>query len=440
VTKHSDELGDQDDNHNEPHNVQEAISFILHLNGAQEELISKAAVALKIDNFQKGMRAFLSSTLPQLEKIMKETNTSIDWVVKRIKTLMQEEVWLWTEEAVEFKLADVQADLSLLFGLNRLVGKTDADLQRAIERFKDEWLPTKTKLPLLLLTIVSSGETKEAIEILSNLLEGQWPETEARLRVGNLLTNRPAAVREAIADQDEAIKAWSKKNLGEELSEEDARHVIEALPILSRETDEFKIRKEIAEICGGLARTKLAQEVRQLWRDLTSSESPLKWGRSHRVPVRWTLEGLKFARLINVVNQSGERAEPELKEALRTMQEKSKDIEKLKDQKWVNQRIVEVLIPHSTDMIEDDEDVKNLKAYLINKLGNKVEHWPYMQTKAREVANSWIQDLYHRKGYEQVTRNIEGLSSSDMRDLLKELAHDPAIGAKLLRKLRNTKE
>ena len=410
------------------------------LHNSNEGLVSKAAVALKIDNFRQGMGTYVSDKAPQLDKTMKETSTGIDWVVKRIKTLMQEEVWLWTEEAVEDKLADVQADLSLLYGLNRLTGKSGVELQRAIESFKDEWLPTKSRLPLSVLTVVSSGEIREAIEVLGNLLRGEWAETETRLRVGNLLADRPTEIREIMADQAGAIRVWSKQTLGEELSDEDARQIIRTLPDLSRETDEIKIRKEIAEVCGGLARTKLAQEVRQLWGNLTSSESPKEWSHSHRVPVRWALEGPEFARLFSIINQSGERAESELKETLTTMQEKSTDIEKLKDHVWVNQRLVEVLMPDSADMIEDDEDVENLKACLINKLGKEVEHWPDSQTKARDVANSWIQDLYNRKGYERVTRNIEGLSSSNMRDLLKELAHDPAIGAKVLKKLKNMKE
>jgi hypothetical protein len=158
------------------------------------------------------------------------------------------------------------------------------------------------------------------------------------------------------------------------------------------------------------------------------------------VPVRWTLEGPEFTNLFRVVDQAGEGAESELEEALSTMREKLEDIEKLKDNAWLDRRLVEVLIPDSADMIEEGEDIENLKDYLVNKLGKEVEYWPDRQTKAREVANSWIQALYNQKVYKRVTRNIEALPSSDIKALIKELAHDPAIGSKLLKILKNVKE
>ena len=106
----------------------------------------KIADALEREKMEQGMNKFLDLKEPKLRSLLQRLNIDYNNLRSKLRSLLEEDVYLWKEEKVREKLPEVVAELELIDALNELCGGNAKDINEAVYNFREVWF--KSKLPL----------------------------------------------------------------------------------------------------------------------------------------------------------------------------------------------------------------------------------------------------------------------------------------------------
>lgn len=385
--------------------------------------------------FETGMLRFFEEAHPPLKTAMDEGGWNLKWATGKLKSLLNEEVWLWKEEVVKEKLEEVEADARLIQALNDLSAKREEGLDSALRNLKTEWLPRRSHLPLFVLAYGVDSPVKEGIHSLGQLVKDKERlNVKERLELARIIQKDISGFRDAIGSQRAALREWVGEHLGCDLSEFEAEELIgEIQPCTNIEEDE--LRSILKEQIEALKTFQLKQELKGRWKELTQSESPGGWSSAHRVPVRWLLSRSEFEDLFDILEEKRDMPlEDDLKASLDLLERYEADIRRLCDHAWVNERFLEIVAPHFADMIKDQ--IEGAKDHLVATVGTRVIEWTNQLPQVQKAMEAWIEGIYQEKLFQLVAQRIEAMPEIDAKKFLIEIAQEAAIGALLFQRLK----
>lgn len=425
--------------HKETHTFEEILA-IINLLSENEPVRASVRQTISPENLAAGMGQFIEAHHPELARELTAQGLGAAWVVRNLRDLLQEEVWLWQEEVVKDKLAEVYANLLLLTGVNQLCGLAEEDLAQALDKCKEAWLIPKTKLPLRFYTLTQEGQDREQAKLyqdLDALMTGQRLPYEARARLGQSLQQDYLSVREDVADQSRVLTAWVNRQWGQTLTAAEARSLLEALPNLALEKDDQIIQQEIRSRWEQLQHHKLITEIQAIWQQATGTPSPADWSRQQRLPLTWILSDPWWQQFCADFGRLASLSDEILADYGQKLQEQAEILQK-QLQEASAQKLAEVLLPEYADVFQDGQRLAQLQDYLVDHIGEDVEQWPARLTELQAKARQWLREYYKEIFWPEVQATLATLPVEQAKNLLQELVQEPGIGIRLWAKVRRS--
>ncbi|MHA1216412.1 MAG: hypothetical protein ACTSPX_03705, partial [Candidatus Thorarchaeota archaeon] len=129
-------------------------------------------------------------------------------------------------------------------------------------------------------------------------------------------------------------------------------------------------------------------------------------------------------------------SEQDLRHALHLLQEHEERLAALSDDEWVDQAFVAAIGHEYAPLLSDHKDVDALKTYILRQTGSDVSGWD--RATVRAITRKWIAKFYEERFYSEVIDMVRTMSEASVKELLLELAGDPAVGMRLLEQRRQT--
>ena len=391
---------------------------------------SSLRLVIKMENYRNGMRNFISREQPKLSDVSERLRISLDDLMARTKRLMNEEVWLWKPDQVASCLPDVQGELDLLEAMNQLCGISEKTLKEAMNYFQNNWLPQKTKLPLFVFAEIDQ-RFGPLFRGLDEALSDVAPKYQSYALLIEKVRIEKSEIRAIIAQQQSrALSAWVKKNFEMEISAEDSTSVISTIDNMCKEKSQELFKQKIHERVALLQTQKDGLQLKSLWQGLTGTESPVSWSDNKRVPISWVIQGGEFQGFFDVVNKPEARKRDDLEHAINFINNNRDQLEVLNDELTINQRfLANAAGPYKTLIQKDGID--QLKKHLVTHMSCPVDEWSQRTGQLGDIVRDWVASFYQIHEYERVVGMIDKIPETRAKSLLKELAKDPLIGARL---------
>lgn len=377
--------------------------------------------------FEEGMRSFVARECPALLEAAGRLSRTTASLMDDLRTLMQQETWLWTEEGVSQRLPALHAELSLVAALNGLLGTMHSTLEPLVDQLRTRI--HQGRVPLFVLATGIDEVVVRVVGLLDHLIAGGLLPTEQKLELAAGLETERAQVRAALEDKRRALLEWSATTAGVKLTVEEAAQVLAKLPETGAEMTPSDFKMAVEESLRELAKRRLIDELSRSWLEATGSAGPDGWSQTHGVPLHWLLDSKENLDLLAVVSAPEGRDEGEIRNALAMLQRQDSPIRHINDQGRADKAFLEGALGEYEVLVEERQDVEDLRASIRDRYPN-VSQWE--RTQIRAVAKSWLGEKYQARLYPKLQNWLQERTDSEMRKLLLELSKDPLVGAKLL--------
>ncbi len=383
--------------------------------------------------FEAGMRYFITSRAPSLLNVAERLKISLPSLMVRLRSLLQQETWLWQEDAVAERLPALHADLELTAALSELLGKQDNDLDSALGSFRAQL--QEGKLPLFVLAQGAPELVQTTLTGIDRLLKKEPLTPTEKLGVASSLEQERNGVRVALRDHVQALCAWVATNLGAAVTPEEAEQMLAMPPIFDQAVTPTSFRAQVEQRLRDMAKRKLITEIKDTWQEITGSSSPEEWSRKHGMPLHWVLEGSEFTDLFGLLRAPQTRTEQDLRAALSLMQQQKSRIEAINDTGLTEKTLLVAVLGPYSELVQTPEDLADLKEHLLRAFP-QVHEWK--RETVGGIAKKWLHRVYQERFYAQVVHRVELMPEAEIKELLKELSRDPFVGMRLLQRRRKS--
>lgn len=385
------------------------------------------------DRAQEGMKKFLAINAPELTPLMAALNLNVPQVMNRLRSFMEEDVYLWSEERVKEKLPEVVRNLDLVDALNKLCGVEKQDLSEVRNYFCASWF--KGKLPLLCYKEEQPPEIASLIDYLYELLYHRPVQSIKENRANDIrrLSNQLVSL---LNDGPAVAGALVRKYTGQSLSPQEATELYAALPDLSRGLED-DVRPAIMQALVQQARQKKIAQLQKRWRELTRSDSPERWSEERGTPIQWVLEGADHHEFLVRYRDISKLPEKEIDAMMDYLNKNAAELARLQNQQYVLDRFVQAAAGDYADLVLQTGMAEQLQVYIRKNLNGSVYGWPMRLSEIQKLVRQWVTANYQVTAYPQVLKAIDAISPDEMKQFIKQLAADDAlVGARLLAILR----
>ncbi|MEM3433895.1 MAG: hypothetical protein QXP27_06940 [Candidatus Methanomethyliaceae archaeon] len=394
-------------------------------------------LASRKSSYEAGMRRFIEQNNHALMEAAIKLELSMERLVEKLRTLLQEDVAFWDENKVKEQLGRLYDECRVTIALNELFGGSARELSSALHYLRREWIGSFGKLPLWLLAEVADEEDKDALELLRELFEARsFDPARDFERVSNwakrarVLVEQKEKIRRNLKSQQAALCLWVQKHLEVSLSSTDAGQLLAKTPSLLEARHEEVVnyvRRYLAE----LERQQLILTLRQCWQEITGTPSPGEWSQMAGLPAHLLVDR-NLEHLLELLDHPEKKSEDELREAQKTLEKEKEVLRWLCDKEWVKKTFLERVARDYAVLVEDEGDFIALKEHLRRELGGQLLQWDL--ARAQKATEEWAKEYYSKIGYRRVEDRLRELSEEEAKKLLGELARDPRVGILLLRR------
>ncbi|HSW09776.1 MAG TPA: hypothetical protein VLK32_02610 [Bacillota bacterium] len=390
---------------------------------------------LNAERMQEGMRKFWEVQAPELLSLMKTLNLSPQHVMGRLRALLNEDVYLWTEERVKSKLPEVIREFDLVYALNMLCGTRKQELEDVRRYFRDTWF--KGKLPLICFKDGQQAEIADLVDYLHRLIyrEGAGLQDNRAPDI-HKFSGELAAL---FAAGPSVLRTLVTRYMGQGFADEDAAALFAVLPDLSGATEE-DARRAILERLSQQARQRKIATLEESWRQLTRSASPMDWSEQAGTPIQWVMDGSKHHDFFSGYANLRHLPDPSIEKLSLHLDEHTEELAVLNDAHHVLDRFVQVAAGDYADLVRQAEMGAQLRQHVRERMKDNVYHWPARLHEIQEHVRSRLTAGYRETAYPQVLKTLHTVAPADMKHLLRELAADPLVGARLLAMIRSRAE
>ncbi|MGB9791714.1 MAG: hypothetical protein ACPLTR_03955 [Thermacetogeniaceae bacterium] len=379
------------------------------------------------ERMQEGMRQFWETHAPRLISLMTSLDLNVVNVMGLLRTLLNEDAYLWREEQVRDKLPDVIRILDLTDALNCLCGVVRQDLNEARNCFRN-WF--RSKYPLFCYKEGQPAEIAEVIDYLYKLIyrQGQGLRDNRADDVRRLSSKLASLLSENVS----LTVLLVQKFTGQKLSDQEAADIYESLPDLS-EAGEEEIRQAIIKAVSQQSKQKKIADLRKRWKELTGSESPELWSEEMRTPIQWVLEGEPHYTFFDRFSNLYQHSEKDIDEMIAYLDKHAAELSALRDARKVLDCFVRVAAGEYAELVLQTGSPDRLRDYIYRSLSCKVIQWPHRLSEINRLVRQWVKKNYHADIYPQIVKVVEDLAPEEIKRFIKDLlAEDALVGARLL--------
>jgi hypothetical protein len=387
----------------------------------------KIAAALEQEKMEQGMNKFFDLNEPKLRSLIHRLNIDYKNLRSKLRSLLEEDVYLWKEEKVKEKLPEIVAELELIDALNELYGGKAKDINEAIYHFREVWF--KSKLPLACFKKGQQSEVAKAIDFLEKVVSD--PRQAVKEKGADQIIENACKLRELLHDSNSLIVRLVKEYAGQEITFDDAAEIYGYLPNLSYQ-GEAEVKVELEKALLRLKRNKAIENLERKWNEITDSSSPEEWSENHRVPIQWVLSDQEFLEFFDRFKERRNLSREEAEKILAFLENKCGNMSVLKDERFVLRRFVEVAAGEYAALV-DEVMARKLQDYVYQKMGGKVYLWLMQQNRLTSLVRDWINANYREVFYHRVEKVLENISPEKLKEVVRKLtAEDSLIGMRLL--------
>lgn len=394
---------------------------------------AKAASDLKSlfteDNCRQGMLMYLDNycdgALPKLAKLIEDQGQYINAL--RSKLDASEANWLWKRQTIDHQIEAVILEYHIVEETNKLLNKcnsfksaiaawseTIGNIKVAFENVKN-YVTDLQPLLSLLKEIKQGGLLKDdKKEEFLQYLRGYGKDFNQLFytRQFDLFKQACSFYLEGLNDSDKE-KVFKKIPSGQfTTSNADYCKIVEDTVVT--------YRKELGSI-----------RLKELWKEKTNSDSPMKWSASHKMPILSMIPGddeHECREIFDIINMSSP-SNKEIEKALHYL-ELFNYWELLNDKNEQDKAFKEKVLGEQAIMLDNVDEVKD---YLSSHVSESPYYWlgnSQVQNVLKQLANS----KYNKEGYRLAMDKIDSMNAEEVKRYLKELIkNNMSVGIQIIK-------
>lgn len=367
-----------------------------------------------------GMKNFIAEKSPQTAEACEKYGFTVNEMFMMLRNVLQEEIYQWKVDEVAERLEILGLDIKLVGVVNEATGGEAKTVERVredlastlaeirvpaciFEKENVEWLPT----------------LKAAIAISIN----SWPgyKGDEKRKVIELFERDLAVALETLKAPLEILSKYFDM-IGVHPTIEEQQQVLAHLhPDTYQQSEEnfmASIRRELSK----LEYAKLVKDIRDMWKQLSGSETVSGWSEDNGIPVVWLYPNDEdvFNTILNLERDT--RCDKGTMEMVRADLQ-SKDFSALKDDDKINACLLaQVATEACRPLLEHHEN--ELKDYLHQH--SKMGVWQYRNNvpALQQLTQKFIQSTLQKTVVEQVEKKLRDMNEGELRETLKKVLKD----------------
>lgn len=380
------------------------------------------------ENCKKGMLNMLDNYKNgELPAIAKEINDHGQYLnAVRQKMDASDAVWLWKEQTVHKQIDSVITEYRIALETCKLIGSCSS-YSDAINLWKEKCSNIKIALE------TSKGYIGDVLPLLNNLKDimvgGSMTESKKDQFLNDLVCYGPQ-FNSFYSSQSKLFKEACSFDL-QDMSDTDVEYIFKKIPGGYFTADKVKYAKVVEEIIAQYKKEQGTMKLKNLWKEKTSTESPLKWSTLYRMPIQALIPDSEWAEcsqifaIVSKLNPS----ETELDKALLYLN-KFKYWHELNNAVKRDAAFKSALLGDNCLMIDDIEE---LKKYLVEHVSAYPYYW-MGDKQVQKLISNYAQKEYNAKGYEQAFTKIESMEADEVKKYLKELIkNNMVVGLQIIK-------
>ena len=383
---------------------------------------------IKRDTFDDAFRMYVDSSKPELKKLaieVKDNSGQYCTVLK--KQFASTAGWLWKRQDADAELDSVLLQYKIIREVQNITGNTGfMPFDAAIERIKRA-INIDNKISLALI-ISNYPQLDRFLQILSSEKMG-----EGLKDLSEVLVHQIELLKSLFFDpiQKEQINILKRLfgNMLAAQSENELTILYKTLSPGALYTEEEFKRHATVEIEKYL-KDSIAQQIIELWKSQTKTDSPNAWSNQHGLPVDILFKDPKQARSITEVVSNPVNFPPELLKKIKHEIKQGVIAFAAENQEKLSKLFLARVLPERYQKL--DIDAHELSKFFIEKLGNRPNDWFDSPDYSGEVEN-FIRERYQSHYKEKATLKVKALAETDAKDLLLQLVNKiPDVGLNIL--------
>ncbi|MHB0858796.1 MAG: hypothetical protein ACYC5M_14665 [Anaerolineae bacterium] len=379
------------------------------------------------DSYEAGMRHFLKQHEPRVDSILETLGLSTRDLMTRVKSALEEEVWLWDEEEVATRLPALLDELQLVGALKDLTGLSIKNLEDGFVALDS--ISGRGKLPLDVLAHQPDAELSAAMTSLADFRRA-GRDYAHKAQLAQTIDKQRSGICRVISHPATALRCWMLDAMSIELSEAEAEMLWIELPDLSKAVRDDQVQSAVRQLLSKMERRRAIAELSDAWRMLTGTDSPDSWSDRLGIPIRWLLDSEEETQFLDVVQQPDRVMVDAVREAHKMLESLAPKLRAFTQDGALNKKFTELALGDYAILLTSDDDLRQLREQVVRSLQKPVARWS--QQEVRSVALQWVRSEYKTRYLPRVMRQLEDTPAAELRDLLKGFLQDPLVGVRLL--------
>jgi hypothetical protein len=402
---------------------------LIELNELLKQSFPDLILRLKISNFEDGMKKFIQEINPEIIDLLPKLKFDFSDLMNNLKDLMMEEIYLWDESKVKLQITKLYPQLNMVYGISLFTGTAQKDLNKAKNDFK-AYYQKNSKLPLFVIADNRELETKKSLLDLNLFLNDENNNFDEDLPQFLILNNKEISL--LIKDQIAPIKTWIFNNFNEDLDIEDVKKILSDINNLSNIENKDEFNEIIIQSLSKLQKRKNGRVLSEIWKNITSSSSPLEWSKHNKLPIQWIIEGEEFQKIFECINKPSEHKIEELESAISYLTRNKQKLNILNDEKEINKKFLFIVAEGYQYLFSSENEINSFKESLIKKVKLEVNVWPTQLSYVKEISKKLIEEIYSKNKLQIISQKLASMTETQLRNMLKDLIKNPRIGLEIL--------
>lgn len=387
---------------------------------SDEVLAQKLRALVTADSCREAMKSYLTifkdGKLLELAKEISAENRVVDDIQNYFSN-DTEGLWLWSQETGEEQICKVIREYEFVKNSNELLRKQNSSLAEALSSWQE-----KLKFVKISFEIVCENPIYAPfIDVLTAVAQGSGKDMLKEFH--NIIGRHGLAIIDFLK-KDKEIFAKACAFYLQDLSEQEISELYKGIPI-----DCFLMEKQrylqCIEQLANEHKSKLAKmQLRNLWKEKTSTDNPYHWSTKHRTPLLACVPSEKwndFKRAFDAINHQNPENN-EVKFALEFFAN-NPIWDDINDQKVIDSVFVKFILDSYKSVLTDLEEVRT---YLISNTSVQPYNWS-VHMEVGKLIKELAQSKYSKEPYERVMKRIDSMNGDKLKEYLKRLVKDNMI-------------
>ncbi|AIG97398.1 hypothetical protein AFULGI_00005970 [Archaeoglobus fulgidus DSM 8774] len=416
-----------------------------------DQILSKLQRFADPDKFRIGFSEFTNEYF--FREISDESKEiPIEVLDNKLRERLQEEPWAWKEEKAKSVLNRMSTEVEVSKLLSEIFGFRELFIDAACNAIKNK-IKSGEHLPLWLYRYHPEidEDTEKVIGMLEKLLDTEPQLIEfdlgaflEEIKVSKELLNR------ITHDSRTAMRSWITDTLDKEIGDEELDALIEKIKeTVSRnpKIGESQLLDIVRKTLKELRITILRENLRNQLKKIFGTENMIQFYRDAFIPialVKYLPEFTSFNlpdntttdELLKDLTKINNLPEEKLEKYVKFLEEQKEILESIRNPEISYKAFKNFFGKEWIEGIFTENDLEDLKQYLLQFLGQNIEFWTEQQIRKR--FENWKVSKYKERFYERLRERIKAMSEKDAKELLIKMIEDSDLGLRIMDLIKNS--